>query len=608
MKVDPRFSLSIGDGDGQKTLRLFAVAESALVETATPLFDATFGELCDLAGVGAVERARFGNKKGRTIFSNGWQSWCFAGELAAGERVPRARIIPNVAVYCDGPGPREGRSEVLSRFLTYIRAGESRLVLVSVGNPARATPPVSFRVDRESLDIRAEVCAEGARFAPGELVAELRLFYRDGYFEAKAALRDAFGGFRHFDRLAFLGSGPSLVPGGYESWYNHYAHIDDRIIERDLASIGENDNLINTYYLRRGKPTVFQIDDGWETAVVEWLPDPVKFPRGMKTFAEEIEANGMIPGIWIAPLLATRGSAIFRERREWLLHDAKGRLIPAGFNPGWDGVFHCLDISRPEVEDYLTGIFDTIVEDWGYRYLKLDFLYAGFIEGSRDKPGAAYEHYERLMKRLTSRTKNERGRGVAYLGCGTPFEPSFRHFPLMRIGADTKEKWEDGLLKHVVRHQGRPAAYTNLTHTIGRSILDGTVFINDPDVVFCRTTRMGLTETEKELIALVDFLLASQIMFSDDAHEFGEPGEVAFTARIVGLYDRLAGGEYGAERIAKDLYSVFSRNGRVRGVANLSNGSRTVSGYDPAKAIVLRAERDGASLAFAPRSISLFGE
>ena len=614
MKVDPRFSLSVVDRGGQKALLFRAEADLALSEGATPLFAASFGELCDLAEVGAAARARFGDRKGRAIYSNGWQSWSFGGELAAGERIPRARIMPNIAVYCDGPGPHEGRREVLSRFLTWIRAGEGMLVLVSAGNPERATPPVSFRVDRESLGVRAETNARGACPSKGELVAELRLFFREGYFEAKDALRETFRGYGHFDRLAFLGSGGALRPGGYESWYRHYTRIDDGIISRDLTSIGTTDNLINALYLRRGKPTVFQIDDGWEKAVGEWTPDPAKFPRGMKTLAQEIEAEDMIPGLWIAPLLVTRGSAAFRERPEWLLRDAKGRLVPAGFNPGWDGVFFCLDISLPEVADHLAWTIDTIVKDWGYRYIKMDFLYAAFIEGSRARPavparpGPAYLHYDRLMRRLTSTVANSQGKDVAYLGCGAPLEASFRHFPLMRIGADTKGKWEDGLLKHVVRHQGRPAAYTNLTHTIGRSILDGTVFVNDPDVVFCRTTGMDLTETEKELVALVDFTLASQIMFSDDTHEFGGPAEAAFTARIVGLHDRLAGADYGATRIARDLYSVFSRDGAVRGVANLSDRARKVPGHDPAKAIVIHARRYGDSLAFAPRSISLFAK
>jgi alpha-galactosidase len=606
MVAEPRFSLRVEDRAGQKALRFFAAEDASPVEGAPRLFSATLEELCELAGAGPEALERFARRDGRTLFSNGWQSWCYGGELDAEEHVPRARIVPNIAVYCDGPGPREARGEILSRFATYVRAGEGRLVLASRGSPERATPPVSFRWDRATLSLSAEIAAEGARFAAGDLVAEIRLFLREGYFAAKDALREAFAEYGHFERLGFLGS----RPGGYESWYNHYTRIDDRIISRDLESIGANGNLINAYYLRRGKPTVFQIDDGWEEAVGGWDPDPLKFPRGMKAFAEAIEAKGMIPGIWIAPLLATKGGALYREKPEWILRDARGKTVPAGFNPGWDGVFYCLDISLPEVEEYLARLFDTIIEDWGYRYLKLDFLYAGFLEGRRANGGAAYEHYDRLMRRLTAKTKDSKGRGLAYLGCGAPLEPSFRHFPLMRIGADTKERWEDGLLKHVVRHQGRPSAYANATHSVGRAFFDGAIFANDPDVVFCRTKRMRLTEAGKELVALVAFMLASQIMFSDDTAEFGDPAEAAFTARIIALYDALSGREYGAERVSagkRDVYSVFSRDGSVKGIVNLSDHPWTAAGFDPSKALVLRASRVEGALAFEPRSISLFG-
>jgi alpha-galactosidase len=613
MIVDERFSLSTEEADGQKVLRFTCALDLAFTEAVANLFAASFAELGGLCDMPSAVRDRLAKSGERTIFSNGWQSWCFAGELAGGERIHRSRIVPNLNVYTDGPSPVEARHEVRSYFFSYIRLGDTRFFMLSRGDPAKSLPPVAFRIDRSTLDVKIEIAAEGASLKKGDLVAEIRLFYREGFFGAKDAMRDAFCEYAHFDCLSFLGPsgerkpGKRFAPGGYESWYNHYTHIDEGILGRDFESISSNDNLINAYYLRRGKPTVFQIDDGWETAVGQWEPDPAKFPRGMRAFASKIEEKGMVPGIWIAPLLVTRSSAVYRERPEWLLRNERGRLVPAGFNPGWDGVFYCLDISLSEVEDYLARLFDTIVEDWGYRYLKLDFLYSGFIAGARREPGAAYEHYDRLMRRLTSRVVDSKGRGVAYLGCGAPLEASFRHFPLMRIGADTKEKWEDGLLKNVVRHQGRPAAYTNLTHTIGRTILDGTVFINDPDVVFCRTTRMRLTEGEKELVALIDAMLASQIMFSDDTHEFGGGGEAAFTARIAALFDRLAGGEYGAERVAKDVYSIFSRDGRVKGIANLSEHCYGTEGFDALRAIVAHGEKAGSGTTlFEPRSISLY--
>jgi alpha-galactosidase len=164
----------------------------------------------------------------------------------------------------------------------------------------------------------------------------------------------------------------------------------------------------------------------------------------------------------------------------------------------------------------------------------------------------------------------------------------------------------------VVRHQGRPSACNNMTDSIGRSILDGTVFVNDPDVVFCRTSRMGLSEAEKELVALVCFTLASQLMFSDDTHDFGaSAGEAAFTARIVALFDRIGNREFAAERVDRDVYSVCSRDGEVRGIANLSDRAWRGPAADSSRAIVAHVEEapggaPGGGLLYAARTISLF--
>jgi alpha-galactosidase len=607
--VDPRFVLSIEEREGGKALVFRAASKVETREPMTVLASASFDELAGLAGIGPSERAAFLDRSARLFFSNGWQSWSYGGELAARERIRRSLLIRGFNAETAHPVRREKKGEVLSHFLAWVRAGDKRLLLASRNSPERALPPLSFSVGRRKLGLKMEVYAEGGRFASGELIAEVVVAYVKGYFEAKDFLRNCFREYRHFERLAFLGHEGSLVPGGYESWYNHYAEIDDGIISRDLEAIASNANLINTYYLQRGKPTVFQIDDGWEVAIGDWRVDAAKFPRGMAVLAAEIEGRGMVPGLWIAPFVVERRSAVFRERPEWLLRDSSGKNVVAGWNPAWGKEFFCLDLSIPAVEDYLAGIFDTIIEGWGYRYLKLDFVYAGLLRGLRKGGGAAYEHYELVLRRITSRIANSRGSPLAYLGCGAPFEPSFRHFPLMRIGTDTKEAWDWPILK-AIRHQGRPSAYVSAVDTIGRSILDGTVFVSDPDVVFCRSSAMLLSESEKELVALVDFMLASQIMFSDDTHEFGEASEAAFTKWIVALYDRLAGREYGAERIARDVYSLFSRDGRIRGVANLSNKAWAAAGYDPARSIVLHALALGSKgkLAFEPRSISLFQE
>jgi len=623
MKVDPRFVLSTETADGRTTIRLTAASAMTAGETETRLMELSLQEVLGLAGCPGL--ASFRDRKALHVLEIGWQSWSFGGETPVDR--PRRRSFRAVDVLTRSyrrPATLQPRSSILSHFIMGLRSGEDHLVLASTGDPGpsgRGRAPLSFRLRRRDLAVGIEAYAEGAAYAAGEVVAEVAVFHAAGYFEAKDRLRQVHAGYRSFERLSFLGKGAPtgtggaagssataarLIPGGYESWYNHYTHIDEKLILGDLEGLGAGPNLINEYYLKRGKPTVFQVDDGWEKSVGDWEADPVKFPGGMKATAERIEARGLIPGLWLAPFIAQNGAAVVREHPDWILRTRDGKPVVCGYNNGWDGNYYALDISRPEVEDYLVRLFETVVEDWGYRYLKLDFLFAGLMRGGRAGGGAAFEHYERLVRRITSRTVDRRGRPVAWLGCGAPFEASFRHFPLMRIGADTRESWDWDLLRRLGL-EGRPSAWVNMRHTIGKSILDGTVFVADPDVVFCREKGMQYGEREKELIALVAILFASQIMFSDDTHEAPTASEAAFTSRVVALYDRLADREYRAGRLADDVFEVESRDGKFHGLVNLTGSPFSLAASRFAgKAVVEHAARDGAELAFEPRSISLY--
>jgi alpha-galactosidase len=589
----------------------------------------TLEELLSLAGAGAAARARFGAGP-LYLQCGGWQSWSAGWELRLGRTLPRkVRLLPDLIKCTNREGDTPRRGWTAGHFIMYFRAGDHYLCAAS--RDGGLLPPVSYRAapGKRAKAIRpalrpdaaaaaavvtAEVFCPGKVWRPGDLMAELRIFHAEGYFNFKDAIAEIYGQGENFRTLAFLGGGKGRaggsprgkedLPGGYESWYNHYNNINEGLILEDLEALGRTGNLIKLRYLDRGKPAVFQIDDGWQRAVGEWEIDEGRFPRGLAPLAAKTEAAGFIPGLWMAPFLVTRRSRIFAEKPEWVLREKDGgsggrrdgggagngarrhgRPVSAGFNPLWDGRYFCLDLSREEVLEYLDGLADRAVNGWGFRYLKLDFLYAGFLSGNFAGGGSPYEHYERACAVLTARKKAASGLPVAYLGCGAPLGPSWRHFPLSRIGADTREEWDWGLAKFL-GHVGRPGAYVSLKDTIGRSFMDGTVYLNDPDVIFLRSKNCRLTDNEKELIAMVNFLLGGQIMFSDDPGAL-TGGDLALTERISALYDRYAGDEYGAVRTGDDLYRLVSRSGRTGGIINLSNRPRETDGRTAAPRSIL---------------------
>ncbi|MDP2791457.1 MAG: alpha-galactosidase [Rectinemataceae bacterium] len=596
------------DERGFTFLVLRCIRDRSACEAMEVVADIPLAELC--SNVGAA--TDFADARHRLVLVNGWQSWSFSGELAMGERPRRAILKPALNLFVDHPAEedlralaRQGRSgvawlrrpDIVSHFYVVLRLGNDRLALVShnvgenITEANRALPPVTFFVS--DTKVRVAVFADNGSFNAGETIARIAILSASDYFDLKDRLAVLFAAAERFDELAFLGAdvaGREPV-GGFETWYNHYLDIDESIILRDLATLETNGNLVNSMFLERGKPVIFQIDDGWEKCVGDWQPHNVKFPLGMADIAARIEAKGCIPGLWLAPFLALPESATAREHPEWILRDASGKPVLAGWNPGWGGDVVCLDLSLQAVEEYLVTLFETIVNVWGYRYLKLDFLFAGMLRGAQaGAKGGTWEHYRRVLKRITSMKRSSNGQPVAWLSCGAPFESTADIMPLMRIGADTKEDWDWPLLR-LIGHQGRPSAKVNLSHTLARSLLDATLLLNDPDVIFCRCHKTSLTDGEKFLIGLVARMFASQILVSDDPSEFGmvhgkagSLSEPEFTRELLALYEKLGGKEFGVERYSLascDIYRFFSRDGSVHGIINLSDRDQALTALVP---------------------------
>ena len=635
-------------GGGLKTLRFFS-NDAFSIPRETPslnIADWTFEELFDAAAMPPEERCAFAESgafcesAAIAIHPGGWQSWSAGWELVGNERLPKkVALLPELKKLTnrDGELPPDNSGWITGHFIVYLRAGDKYLCIASMEGLQEGSgenlPPVSFYINRQKRMIKAEIYAPGFSPAANQVVAELAVFYARGFFAFKDSLKALYRQEKAFSSLDFLRNasgkkeppGKENLPGGYASWYNHYNRINEKIILEDLKALTQTENLLKLRYIDRNRPLVFQIDDGWERAVGEWEIHSGRFPRGLKFIAEEIEAAGFIPGIWLAPFLVTKSSRIYREKPDWLLREtqpcSKGGLgkpslskpVVAGFNHLWDKQYYCLDISREDVLVYLKSIIDLIIDEWGFRYLKLDFLYAGVFSGAYEKSGAPHEHYLNACKTLTAKTQNAKNLPVGFLGCGLPLGLSYRFFPLSRTGADTREEWDWHLVR-LLGHVGRPGAWINLRNTIGRTHLDGTVYVTDPDVIFLRSKNCKLKKNEKELIALVNFLLAGQIMFSDDPLYLKEE-DLALTRRINALYEQLSGDEYGAVRISADVFRFESRAGTAVGLINLTGKAfrleraqnEALYAAISAREILVdnRLESTAESVIFAPRSISI---
>ncbi len=159
-----------------------------------------------------------------------------------------------------------------------------------------------------------------------------------------------------------LGHGRNRAGNVWCSWYAYYEDITEEQLAKDIEAL-------------HGLPfDVVQVDDGWEQAVGDWQPND-KFPAGMSALAERITEAGMTPGLWVAPFIALPDSRLAVEHPELLLRDQHGAPVVAGYN--WGTGYYAIDVTHPSAEEYLVELTRRLVHDWGFRYLKLDFVNAG---------------------------------------------------------------------------------------------------------------------------------------------------------------------------------------------------------------------------------------
>ena len=412
----------------------------------------------------------------------GWQSWNPGFEVAPGQQQPSLtnRLIKGWNNYLVFPNSafKPNKNIVLGQFISYLRWGDFYLVFASVGNVSRVLPPVQFIFDRSQNTITIEICDKGNDWRRDDITAQIEIFTASSFFECKDKLREIFNSL-HFAPISHLGK----TPGGWESWYNHYANINEELILNDLEALTKTENVISKGSF---SSRIFQIDDGWEQALGDWQPRTDHFANGLSPIVQKIEAADFIPGLWIAPFIIDARSKTATEHPDWLLRDSKQKLVTAGFNPLWGkhGNFYCLDLSRDDVIEHLNNLMKTVINEWGFRYIKLDFMYAGMLYGNYQTPTASYKIFNRAITTLTSRTKTKTGEPVAYLGCGIPFELSFKYTPLSRIGCDTYEHWVNKTAR-LLNWNGRNEAYLNLKDTLGHALWNNTVFANSSGPTVC---------------------------------------------------------------------------------------------------------------------------
>ncbi|MFF5563041.1 glycoside hydrolase family 36 protein [Streptomyces sp. NPDC012623] len=258
------------------------------------------------------------------------------------------------------------------------------------------------------------------------------------------------------------------------SWYAYYENITEEQLAEDITAL-------------RDLPfDVVQVDDGWEQAVGDWQPND-KFPSGMRALADRITDAGLRPGLWIAPFIVHPESRTARERPELLLRDGRGEPVVAGHN--WGSGYWALDLSRPAAQDHLRETIHRVRHQWGFTYLKLDFIGAGLTPGARSADigrEAAYREGLRIIREAA-------GADAYLLGSGAPLLPSLGLIDGIRSGPDVAPLWD-----HYATQDPSDALARNAVVNTLHRLWQAPLLEVDPDVVYFRSRLSLLTGQQQQ--------------------------------------------------------------------------------------------------------------
>ncbi len=275
---------------------------------------------------------------------------------------------------------------------------------------------VSACCPREGVAIKA-----GTTYAPARLLV--------GQSESLTNLLLKYGKITGANMNARVGK---PIKTGWCSWYYYYG---DENPEDIFANVEELANSPLKNYVK-----VIQIDDGWNLPDKthsrvwgDWLPDGY-FKDKMKEIVEYIHRQGFDAGLWLAPFSVAKNSKLYKEKPEWLIKsDEDSGLLDLAEQGGICG----LDLTHPEVLEFLYETFKRVFDEWNFDYIKIDFLMHGLIKGRHyNESKTTVEAFREAMKVI------RRAAGDKFiLNCGSPIGPSIGLCDGMRIGYDVGSRW-----------------------------------------------------------------------------------------------------------------------------------------------------------------------
>ncbi|WP_440008222.1 alpha-galactosidase [Halomicrococcus sp. SG-WS-1] len=417
-------------------------------------------------------------------YRHGYQSWTPTATLPVGDRFPPEENEPQMR---DLTAPR-GASHSVTALL-----GEGRPLTLGFLDHSRFVSRFDVAHDEDGVRRVDAVCpGDATTVDAGERVVlpALRI-------DATRDLGDALDGLAAATAERMDARVPDDAPTGWCSWYHYFTDVTADDVRETVDALDDWDVPLD----------VVQLDDGYQTAFGDWRTLADGFDD-VAALVEDVREAGHTPGLWLAPFYVQSDAALAADHPEWLVTE-DGDPVDAGPR---HGPMYALDTTHPEARAWLRETFETVVDEWGFDYLKLDFLYAAALPGDRYEDVTRAEAYRRGLRTV----RDAVGPETFLLGCGALQGQSVGLVDAMRVGPDTAPHWR-------ADPASQPAHENAVRNVLNRQWTHRRLWLADPDCQLVRETT-DLSLAERRSFAAVVALLGGSNVVSDRMADVGDDG------------------------------------------------------------------------------------
>ncbi len=189
------------------------------------------------------------------------------------------------------------------------------------------------------------------------------------------------------------------------------------------------------------------MDDGWQTNLGDWEPNPQKFPNGdasVRALVDKIHAKGMKAQLWWAPLAVSPDSNLAREHSDWLLLDPSGSKRKISY---WNAFYLCP--ADPDVVRYHQKLAERIFKVWGFDGLKIDGQFLNAVPPCTNPahhhktPEESVQQLPYFFKAISDAAHAVKpGALIELCPCGTSYSFFTMPYYNMTVASDPESSWQ----------------------------------------------------------------------------------------------------------------------------------------------------------------------